>query len=78
LTIQKTLGNLKIGEKGIIVAFTDELLSLKLLEMGVLPGIEVVMSHLAPAGDPIAIKVEDYLLALRRDEANTVIIKKCD
>ena len=33
----KTVADLKIGEKGIIVSFNDEVLSLKLLEMGCLP-----------------------------------------
>ncbi|MES2794881.1 MAG: FeoA family protein [Bacteroidota bacterium] len=71
---QKTLASLKIGEKGVVVGFTDELLSLKLLEMGVLPGLEFTISQLAPFGDPIAIKLSDYLLALRKDEAETVLI----
>jgi ferrous iron transport protein A len=42
------LADLKIGEKGEIVGFTDELLSLKLLEMGCLPGTEVILTHLGP------------------------------
>jgi ferrous iron transport protein A len=71
---QRNLANLKIGEKGVVVGFTDELLSLKLLEMGVLPGSEVVISQIAPFGDPIAIKLSDYLLALRKDEAETVLV----
>jgi len=61
------LADLKIGEKGEIVGFTDELLSLKLLEMGCLPGTEVVLTHLAPFGDPIAIRVSgSYTLSMRR------------
>jgi ferrous iron transport protein A len=71
---QKTLAGLKIGERAVIVGFTDEILSLKLLEMGVLPGTEVVVSQIAPLGDPIAIKLADYLLALRKDEAETILI----
>ena len=71
---QRNLASLKMGEKGVVVGFTDELLSLKLLEMGVLPGSEVVISQIAPFGDPIAIKLSDYLLALRKDEAETVIV----
>ncbi len=71
---QKTLCNLNIGEKGTVIGFTDELLSLKLLEMGILPGIEVIISHIAPFGDPIAVKLSHYLLALRRDEAETVLV----
>lgn len=71
------LADLKIGEKGEIVGFTDELLSLKLLEMGCLPGTEVVLTHLAPFGDPIAIRVSgSYTLSMRREEAETILIKR--
>lgn len=71
------MADLKIGEKGEIVGFTDELLALKLLEMGCLPGTEVVLTHLAPFGDPIAIRVSgSYTLSMRREEAETMLIKR--
>jgi len=71
------LADLKIGEKGEIVGFTDELLSLKLLEMGCLPGTEVILTHLAPFGDPIAIRVSgSYTLSMRREEAETMLMKR--
>ncbi len=71
------LADLKIGEKGEIVGFQDELLSLKLLEMGCLPGTEVILTHLAPFGDPIAIRVSgSYTLSMRREEAETMLIKR--
>jgi len=71
------LADLKIGEKGEILGFTDELLSLKLLEMGCLPGTEVILTHLAPFGDPIAIRVSgSYTLSMRREEAETMLIKR--
>ena len=71
------LADLKIGEKGEIVGFTDELLSLKLLEMGCLPGTEVILTHLAHFGDPIAIRVSgSYTLSMRREEAETMLIKR--
>ena len=49
------LADLKIGEKGEIVGFTDELLSLKLLEMGCLPGTEVVL--ITTKGEAVAVAV---------------------
>lgn len=71
---RKTLAELKIGERAEIVGFTDALLSLKLLEMGCLPGSEIEMTHLAPFGDPLAIKVSGYTLTMRKDEAATIQI----
>ena len=67
--------DLKPGEKGIISGFTDQELSLKLLEMGCLPGEEVEMSYAAPLGDPICIRVSGYDLTLRLDEAATISLK---
>jgi ferrous iron transport protein A len=71
----KSVADLKVGEKGIIQFFKDELMSLKLLEMGCLPGTEVKLSCVAPFGDPICIKVSGYSLSLRKDEASTILIK---
>ena len=70
----KTIADLKKGERGIIVNFTDDELSLKLLEMGCLPGTQVTMRHIAPFGDPIAVKVSGYVLSMRKEEAATIII----
>ncbi len=74
MSVQRSLAKLKIGEKGVIIGFTDETLSLKFLEMGLLPGTEVVLCQVAPMGDPIAIKLVDYILAVRLDEAETVLV----
>lgn len=71
----RSVADLKIGEKGVIQFFKDELMSLKLLEMGCLPGTEVKLSFVAPFGDPICIKVDGYHLSLRKEEASTILIK---
>jgi len=68
------LSDLKIGERGIIKEFTDLSLSIKLMEMGCLPGEPVVLERIAPLGDPIAIKVSGYHLSLRKEEASKVIL----
>jgi len=73
--MSRSVADLKIGEKGVIQFFKDELMSLKLLEMGCLPGTEVKLSFVAPFGDPICIKVDGYHLSLRKDEAATILIK---
>ncbi len=67
-----TLDTLKIGETATIQSFTDSFLSLKLIEMGCLPGETVKLANIAPFGDPIAIEVSGYLLSLRKQEASTV------
>ncbi len=71
----KSVADLKVGEKGIICCFDNSEMSLKLLEMGCLPGNEVELRHKAPFGDPICIKVLGYDLSLRLNEAATIQLK---
>ena len=70
------LSELHKGESGIIDSFTNDDMKLKLLEMGCLPGEKVRVTRYAPLGCPIAIKVSDYTLSLRMDEAETIMIRK--
>ncbi|GAB4131176.1 MAG: FeoA family protein [Bacteroidia bacterium] len=70
------LATLAPGEKAIIESFTDEELSVKLLEMGCTPGEQVMLDKKAPLGDPIAINISGYILSLRLDEASTVKIRR--
>jgi ferrous iron transport protein A len=72
----KSLRDLKIGERGTICCLSDPEMSLKLLEMGCIPGTEVKLNSKAPLGDPITIIVNDYTLSLRLDEAATIMVKQ--
>ncbi|MFN8165425.1 MAG: ferrous iron transport protein A [Bacteroidia bacterium] len=69
------LSELKRGQKGMIDSFTDYELSLKLLEMGCIPGEPIEVIRIAPLGDPIAISVSGYMLSLRKNEAATVRVR---
>ncbi|MBX2895365.1 MAG: ferrous iron transport protein A [Cyclobacteriaceae bacterium] len=62
------------GETAVISGFRDDMLSVKLLEMGLLPGTVVRFNFTAPLGDPICISVSGFDLSLRVDEASTIII----
>jgi len=75
LGVGKRLSNLKPGESGIIHSFDDEVLSLKLMEMGCLPGSKVTYNFSAPLGDPICISVAGYDLSLRLSEASCITIE---
>lgn len=71
----KPLSNLKKGEKGIINKIADGFLSLKLMEMGCIPGENVRVDAISPFGDPIAIKVSDYTLSLRLADAKNILVE---
>jgi ferrous iron transport protein A len=68
------LSELKQGERGKIKCFQNSDLELKLMEMGCIPGEEVVVEQVAPLGDPISIRISGYLLSLRLNEANQIIL----
>lgn len=69
------LSQLNPGQSGTIVEFTDLEMSVKLIEMGCLPGEVVEVERVAPLGDPIAIRVAGYQLCLRKTEASVIIIE---
>lgn len=68
------LSNLKIGESGVVEDFSDPSLSLKLMEMGCIPGEKIKLHKYAPMGDPMMVEVSGYFLTLRKQEAETIII----
>ena len=70
-----TLSQLEPGQTGIIKEFTDLEMSIKLMEMGCLPGEFIVVERIAPLGDPMAITVSGYSLSLRKHEASTIIMQ---
>ncbi len=72
MSATKTVEDLQPGEQGTICCFKDDHLSLKLLDMGCLPGTQIRMKFAAPLGDPICIDVEGYNLLLRKAEARTI------
>ncbi len=44
----------------------------RILDMGILPGVKVRVERVAPAGDPIWIRVQGFQLSLRRAEARSI------
>lgn len=69
------LSQLKYGQEAIVEKVFDNELSLKLLEMGMLPGETVSLENIAPFGDPIAIKVGEYKMCIRLQDASNIEIK---
>ncbi len=71
-----TIANLKVGERGVIEDLDFDNIPLILLEMGCLPGIEVELIQIAPLNDPLYIRVNDSHLAIRKETAKHITIKK--
>ena len=71
-----TIASLHIGEIGYISEEALDLIPLKLLEMGCLPGAEVELVQIAPLKDPIYICVNGSHLAIRKETAAQIQILK--
>lgn len=70
----KNVAEMRPGDVAIVSGFNDEYLSVKLMEMGCLPGSAVRFNFTAPLGDPVCISVSGYELSLRLEEAATISI----
>ena len=70
-----TLRELEIGQAAVIDAVGGEgALRQHFLDMGVIPGAEVVLEKLAPMGDPMELQVQGYELTLRLADAEQIQI----
>ena len=71
-----SIASLEIGQRAVIKDFSVDVVPLKLLEMGCLPGNEVHLLQLAPFSDPMYLNVNDSFLAIRKETAGLIIIEK--
>lgn len=76
--MQYTIAHLKRGEKGIITDVSSELIPLKLLEMGCLPGNFVELVQVAPFSDPMYLNINGSHLAIRKETAIHILIDLID
>jgi len=67
-----TLKDTKPGMVVRIDSVGSSQLKQRLMTMGLIPGTRVEVLNSAPLGDPIAIRLRSYNLALRRDDAANI------
>nr|WP_298922992.1 FeoA family protein [uncultured Allomuricauda sp.] len=67
-----TVADLEHGQKGIIKEFSDNVLPIKLMELGCLPGNSIELVQIAPLKDPIYINVNGSHIAIRRSLAKQI------
>ena len=72
-----TLDKLPIGQRARVASMhgTDALAQ-RLYEMGLFEGEEVEVLGFAPLGDPMEIRLRDYRLSLRRNEAARITVTR--
>lgn len=71
-----TLKDTKPGMVVRINSLGDTELKPRLMTMGLIPGTRVEILNSAPLGDPIAIRLRSYNLAMRRDDAAQIEVSQ--
>ena len=73
----RDLTELKHGETGVIdrLELPDDD-ARRLMEMGFIPGHAITPGHSAPGGDPRVFRVDGSEVALRRDTARRLILRR--
>ena len=68
-----TLSNMPLYKDAVITKVGGEgTLRCRLLDMGLIPKTKVRVCHVAPLGDPIEIRIRDYTLTLRKEDADKI------
>ena len=71
-----TLRDVRIGRRAQVVGFREDAPSRRLLEMGFVPGTEVLVVRSAPLGDPIEYAVMGGRVAMRRTDAAMILVEE--
>ena len=71
-----TLDQMRVGARATVEeidGFDD--VALRLMEMGLTPGVDVAVVGEAPLGDPLELEIRGYRLSVRRSEARRIRIQ---
>lgn len=72
----KKLKDMKPGESGLIVTLHGSgNVKHRLIDMGLVHGTKIHVMKFAPLGDPVEIKVKNFELALRNNEAGMIDVE---
>lgn len=72
---EMTLDRLAVGSTAVVTALLSSGSNRRrLMDLGILPGTRLYAEFKSPLGDPIAYRVRDALIALRREQAQQIKI----
>ena len=73
--VEKQLEKACVGAEGCVSHFTNECMACKLMAMGILPGTTIKLLRRAPFGGGCYVKADNILLALRKAEACSIVLR---
>ena len=69
---------LQKGQRAIIEAIQAEgELGRRIRDMGLVPGEEIEVTGRAPLKDPVCLRLRDFTLSLRNNEADQITVEPC-
>ena len=72
-----TLNELPVGKAAVITKVGGAgALRCRLLDMGLIPKTKIVITKVAPMGDPIALRLRGYTLTIRIEDAKNIEVKE--
>lgn len=76
---QHALRSLKVGQKAVVksVKASGEL-GRRIRDMGLVPGVTIEVVGRAPLKDPVALRILDFTLTLRNNEADWITVETED
>lgn len=70
------LSELEIGKSATISEINiNGPFKLRLMEMGIVKGVNISARRAAPLGDPVAYAIKGYQLSLRREDAKNILVQ---
>lgn len=72
----KNLSEVCVGQNAVVKSINcSGLIKRRLIDMGITPGITILVKKKAPLGDPIELFLRGYNLSIRKSEAENIIIE---
>lgn len=77
--MERQLGDLKLKERAHVERIEGGgALRRRMMDMGIVPGVELEVVRRAPLGGPLQIRLKGYYLAMRRGECAKIIVSETD
>ena len=73
---RQTLADVEVGGSADIVGYHEAAPVRRLARMGFVPGRQVTAVRVAPLGDPIEYSVMGSRVAMRRADANAIVVER--
>ncbi len=73
--MKKTVLDLRVGERGVIKTLKEGSIACTLLTLGITPDTEISLIRKSPLGASLCIRMGDTIIAIRKKEAQSILLK---